>query len=206
MTTIFQFLYISSFVTPVLAPFLYKSRRPSMIAFYRRMTFSFSFRRLYTLMFTLYLVAFHFYHLSVYRQPQWLFPSTILVMLMYSPRISERMFHFMQDKLALLAFCLMGMLCMLFPQFLPLGFTLLIIAVASVFFPSIHLRDSLLKEDARADFLNGAPDSVAGRYFRWSSQESGLSDYCTVSHKTDSCFNRKCPDVIEDAEVIEYMD
>ncbi len=206
MTTIFQFLYFSSFVTPVLAPFLYKSRRPSMIAFYRRMTFSFSFRRLYTLMFTLYLVAFHFYHLSVYRQPQWLFPSTILVMLMYSPRISERMFHFMQDKQTLSAFCLPGILCMFFPQFLPLGFTVLVIAVAAVFFPSTHLRDSLLREDVRMDFLNGTPETVAGRYFRWSSLESVLSDSDTANCKTNSRFNRKSPDVIEDVEVIEYTD
>lgn len=206
MTTIFQFLYFSSFVTPVLAPFLYRSRRPSMIAFYRRMAFSFGFRRLYTLMLTLYLVAFHFYHLSVYRQPQCLLPSTILVMLMYSPRICERMFHFMQDRLTLSAFCLLGILCMLFPQFLPLGFTLLVIVVAAVFFPSTHLRDSLLKEDVRMDFLNGTPETVAGRYFRWSSLESVLSDGCTANCKTASRFNRKCPDVIEDAEVIEYTD
>ncbi|MCM1511106.1 MAG: hypothetical protein NC116_10385 [Clostridium sp.] len=206
MTTIFLFLYVSSFVTPVLAPFLYRSRRPSMIAFYRRMTFSFGFRRLYTLMLTLYLVAFHFYHLSIYRQPQWLLPSTVLVILMYSPRISERMFHFMQDRQTLPAFCLQGMFCLFFPQFLPLGFTVLVIAVAAVFFPSTHLRDSLLREDVRMDFLNGTPETVAGRYFRWSSLESVLSDGCTANFKTNSRLNRKCPDVIEDAEVIEYTD
>lgn len=206
MTTIFHFLYSSSFVTPVLAPLLYRSRRPSMIAFYRRMAFSYGFRRLYTLMVTLYLVVFHFYHLSVYKQPQWLLPSTILVTLMYSPHISGRMFLFMQDRLTLLAVCLTGMLCMLFPQFLPLGFTILVVAVAAVFFPSSHLRDSLLREDARMDFLKGTPESVARRYFRWSLQESGQSDGFPTGRRNDSGFARKCPDMIEDAEVIEYMD
>lgn len=177
-----------------------------MIAFYRRMAFSYGFRRLYTLMVTLYLVAFHFYHLSVYKQPQWLLPSTILVTLMYSPHISGRMFLFMQDRLTLLAFCLTGMFCMLFPQFLPLGFTILVVAVAAVFFPSSHLRDSLLREDARMDFLKGTPESVARRYFRWSLQESGQSDGFPTGRRNDSGFARKRPDMIEDAEVIEYTD
>lgn len=206
MTTIFQILYFSSLVTPALAPFLYRSRRPPMIAFYRKMTFNYGFRRLYALMLTLYLVAFHFYHLSVYRQPQWLLPSTILVMLMYSPHISERMFHFMQDRLTLLAFCLMGMLCMLFPQFLPLGFTILVVAVAAVFFPSSHLRDSLLKEDVRMDFLKGTPESAVRRYFRWSLQESGQSDGFPTGRRNDSGIARKSPGMIEDAEGIECTD
>jgi len=116
------------------------------------------------------------------------------------------MFLFMQDRLTLLAVCLTGMLCMLFPQFLPLGFTILVVAVAAVFFPSSHLRDSLLREDARMDFLKGTPESVARRYFRWSLQESGQSDGFPTGRRNDSGFARKCPDMIEDAEVIEYMD
>ena len=98
MNTLFSILYLSSFVTPALAPLLYRNRRPSMTAFYRDMTMRVTFRRLYTRLLTLYLITFHFYHLSVFGHPLWLLPSTVITAMLFFPRLCVRILHYLQHR------------------------------------------------------------------------------------------------------------
>jgi ABC-type enterobactin transport system permease subunit len=140
---VFKILYFASFLLPMLAWLLYKSRRPAVRYFLRSMELRYSFRKIYTLMVLLFLIGFHFYHLSVFHHSLCLLPSSILVFMMYSHRRCERLFHYLQEPRTMLAVCVTGVLCMMSASFLPMGFTLIVAAEASAFYPDrAACRDS----------------------------------------------------------------
>ena len=235
MNLAIQILYLSSFITPLLAPLLYKCKRPKMVDFYRRMSLSSSFRSLYTLMVTLYLLAFHFYHLSIYNHPTWLIPSTILTLLTYSHSFCEQVFNLIQNKRTLLGVTFAAIVCMLFPMFMPLGFTMIVLAVAAVFYPSRLHRTELITIAQKRDLWKNDTQEAIFRYFRWDLMEGFVkavevdSDEATeakdepmVEQMTDviplvayldsldeMMHHRKPtfhPDAIEDAEYTEIKD
>jgi hypothetical protein len=183
MTLLLQLLYFASFLTPLLAPFFYKCERTSMLTFYRRMTVSPSFRKLYTLVLTLYLLAFHFYHLSLYNHPSWLIPSTLMTLLTYSHSFCEHVFNLMQHKRAMLGCVTAAVLCLLIPAFLPLGFTTLVLAVAAVFYPSHLLRDEVASIADKRRLWHEDPDIAIFKYFRWDLMEgSDVQKTCCMAN------------------------
>lgn len=193
MNLLMQILYLSSFITPILAPFLYKSKRPVMIDLYRRMTVSKSFRKLYSHVLTLYLLAFHFYYLSLFNHPSWLIPSTILTMLTYSHTFCEKIFNLIQNKRVLLVCVTAAILCLLVPAFLPLGFTVLVISVAAMFYPSHLLRNELSSIAEKRQMWLDNPDAAVLKYFRWDLMEG-------------NCIRRKRPMVVEEIlPIIEQL-
>ena len=66
-----KILYSLLLPTFLVVPFLYRNRRPAMLCFYCDMAMSFAFRKVYTRMLLLFLLAFHFYH------PEPLRPHTV---------------------------------------------------------------------------------------------------------------------------------
>lgn len=167
MNTLFSILYLSSFVTPALAPLLYRNRRPSMTAFYRDMTMRGTFRRLYTRLLTLYLITFHFYHLSVFGHPLWLLPSTVITAMLFFPRLCVRILHYLQHRRALVTVCCISFLCLPIPELLPLGFTLLVTSLAAVFFPCRQLLSEMNDPDLRTSFIDSSDEAVTDKYFQW---------------------------------------
>lgn len=167
MNTLFSILYLSSFVTPALAPMLYRNLRPSMTAFYRDMTMRGTFRRLYIRLLTLYLITFHFYHLSVFGHPFWLLPSTVITAMLFFPRLCVRILHHLQHRRTLVTVCCISFLCLPVAELLPLGFTMLVISLAAVFFPCRQLLSGMNDPDLRESFLDSSDEAVTDKYFQW---------------------------------------
>ncbi len=222
MNILIQFFYLSSFITPILAPFLYKSKRPAMIDLYCRMTVSASFRKVYSHVLTLYLLAFHFYYLSLYNHPSWLIPSTILTMATYDHSYCEKIFNILQTKRTLLVSVTTAILCLIVPAFLPLGYTILTISIAAVFYPSHLLRNELSTIAEKRQMWLDNPDDAVFKYFRWDLMEENKLDkqepaetevdtlpiikQLDALDQDEDChyqFLKYNPDAIEDAEYVD---
>jgi hypothetical protein len=134
-------LYITFLISPIAFMPLYRSKILAEIGFYRRMVLSTSYRKLFTLVIALWLMAFHFLHVSIFNEPTWLLPSTILAMAINSFRFCERMFYFMQNRLVILWISLIAIACFFIPFFLPMGFTLIILTMAALFYTSHRIRE-----------------------------------------------------------------
>jgi len=130
--------------TFLVAPFLYKSDRPSMVLFYRRMLGLYSMRRLYTLSLFLMLIAFHFYHLTIFKNHYDVIPSTALCFVLLSHRLCERTFHLLQHRRTLWAGMIVATVCLFVPHFYTLGVTLAAVLVAATFYPTKRARDRML--------------------------------------------------------------
>ena len=93
-------LYLLFLLTFLVLPFFYhrKKSKPSMTKFYLRMAFSHNFRKCYRLVLLSALLMFHFYHLSLFKLPLELAPSSVVCLLLFSHRISERVFRFLQQE------------------------------------------------------------------------------------------------------------
>lgn len=205
MNLIFQLLYLSSFVTPMLAPILYRNKRPSMIAFYCNMATRFTFRKLFIRMLTLYLITFHFYHLSVYGKTLCLLPSTIITgLLFFSGFCNKLLYRLHRRRLLVTAYCI-GFLALPIPDLLPLGFTLIVIGIASVFYPSQQLTESMYDFDSREAFVNGSDNEIVNPYFSWPEWDS-ISGCKSTSIGKTKLIKDRCADAIEDAEVIEFIE
>lgn len=205
MNLIFQLLYLSSFVTPMLAPILYRNQRPSMIAFYCNMATRFTFRKLFIRMLTLYLITFHFYHLSVYSNPLCLLPSTVITGLLFFSGFCDSLLRRLHRRRLLVTLFCIGFLALPIPELLPLGFTLLVIGIASIFYPSRQLTDSMFDFDNREAFVNGSDNEIVNRYFSWPGWNS-VSGCESISMEKTRLTKDRCADAIEDAEVIEFIE
>jgi hypothetical protein len=189
-TVFIQFFYLTSFITPMLAPFFYKCKNPVIVDLFRRMTVQPNFRKLYMRLLTLYLLAFHFYHLTLFNHPTWLIPSTFLTLLTYYHFSCEKMFNLIQNQRVFLGCLTFAVLCMIVPAFLPLGFTILMISVAAVFYPSKLLRNAVMTIAEKRQLWWDYPEDAVLKYFRWDLMENV---------DTNKVYNFH-PDAIEDAE------
>lgn len=205
MNLIFQLLYLSSFVTPILAPVLYRNMRPSLVDFYRNMATRYTFRKLFIRMLTLYLITFHFYHLSVYGNALCLLPSTVITGLLFFSGFCDKLLCRLHRRRMLITLFCIGFLALPIPELLPLGFTLLVIGIASVFYPSQHLTESMYDFNRREAFVNGSANEIVNRYFNWPEWNcvSGCNSTSMVKTKL---IKDRCADVIEDAKVIEFIE
>lgn len=205
MNLIFQLLYLSSFVTPMLAPILYRNKRPSMIAFYCNMATRFSFRNLFIRMLTLYLITFHFYHLSVYGNALCLLPSTIITGLLFFSGFCDKLLHRLhRGRLLVTLFCI-GFLALPIPELLPLGFTLIVIGIASVFYPSRQLTEAMYDFDSREAFVNVPDNEIVNQYFSWP-EWNGVAGCKSASMGKTKFIKDRCADAIEEAEVLEFIE
>ena len=93
-----KILYSLLLPTFLVVPFLYRNKRPAMLDFYCNMAMSFAFRKVYTRMLLLFLLAFHFYHLTIFRNYYDLIPSSMLCFAMFSHPLCERCIYFLQER------------------------------------------------------------------------------------------------------------
>ena len=108
-----------------------------MTKFCLRMAFSHNFRKCYRLVLLSALLMFHFYHLSLFKLPLELAPSSVVCLLLFSHRVSERAFRFLQQERTLLGVALFSIVCLFAPHFLPLGVTTGALIFGAAFFTLI---------------------------------------------------------------------
>lgn len=193
-----KILYSLMFPTFLVVPLLYKNKRPAMLVFYRNMAMSFAFRKVYTKMLLLFLLAFHFYHLTIFQNHYDLIPSSVLCFAMFSHSLCERFIYFLQDCRVLWVGMVLSLTCLFIPHFMPLGFSIGVLLCGTVFYPSRLLRDLMLltecayRPDCYEDLLE-----LSELYFRW--DESGNSMLQESERERKHVFNEE----IEDAEFEE---
>ena len=193
-----KILYSLMFPTFLVVPFLYKNKRPAMLDFYRNMAMSFAYRKVYTRMLLLFLLTFHFYHLTIFQNHYDLIPSSVLCFAMFSHNLCERFIYFLQEKRVLWTGMVLSLTCLFIPHFMPLGFSIGVLLCGAVFYPSRLIRNILLqpewahRPDCHKDLLE-----ISELYFRWN--ESGNSALQESERERRHVFN----DEIEDAEFEE---
>jgi hypothetical protein len=200
-----QYLYLLSFIIPPIVACFYKCKFKILQSFARRMTLSFHFRALYAYLMTLYLLAFHFWHLTVMHRPYCLLPSTVLIiMLTCSVDLSERIFRFLQHNHTFIAVCFAGLFGSLVPELLPLCYTMIVLAVAAMFYPSRYIMDDFNK----IALWKSSPDAAYEKYFRWHPNEVKSEVKPEVDVKILDIiqrFNKSkiSPNAIEDADYVD---
>lgn len=193
-----KILYSLLLLTFLVVPFFYKSKRPAMLDFYCKMAMSFAFRKVYTRMLLLFLLAFHFYHLTIFRNHYDLIPSSVLCFAMFSHSLCERCIYFLQERRVLWTGMVLSLACLFIPHFIPLGVSIGVLLCGTVFYPSRMLRDILsvaemMKRPESRDDL----EEIADRYFCWGNSKSNWQQKSMRGRK------HLPNDEIEDTEFVE---
>lgn len=157
-------LYMLYTLAYAVLPFLYKCRRPAMLQFYLRMTWSRSFRRCYSLGMLASLMVFHFYHLNVFGSVHELAFSSLVCLALYSHRNTERAFNFLQRKHCLYWAAMAATVLLFVPHTLPLGITVATVVFGAVFYPSQVARNT--SPEKLEDYLE-LSQSIVDTYYRW---------------------------------------
>ena len=161
-------LYLLFLLTFLVLPFFYyrKRSKPSMTKFCLRMAFSHNFRKCYRLVLLSALLMFHFSQLSLFKLPLELAPSSVVCLLLFSHRVSERAFRFLQQERTLLGVALFSIVCLFAPHFLPLGVTTGALIFGAAFYPSLSVCRMVKKPSLRQAFLEN-PKSIIPHYRNW---------------------------------------
>lgn len=145
-------------------PFLYKSKRPAMLQFYLRMTWSRSFRKCYSLGMLATLMVFHFYHLNVFGNVYELACLSLVCVALYSHKNTERAFDFLQRKRCFFWVAMAAMILIFVPHTLSLGITVATVVFGAVFYPPQTVRAA--PSDKLKEYLE-SPHSIVEDYYRW---------------------------------------
>lgn len=193
-----KILYSLMLPTFLVVPFLYKNKRPAMLDFYYNMAMSFAFRKMYTRMLLLFLLAFHFYHLTIFRNHYDLIPSSVLCFAMFSHNLCERCIYFLHERRILWTGMVLTLTCLFIPHFMPLGVSIGVLLCGTVFYPSRLLRSKLLlPEWSHRPESNDDLMEISELYFRWNKSADGGRQIPVSKQK--HLFN----DGIEDAEFVD---
>ena len=193
-----KILYSLLLPTFLVVPFLYKSKRPAMLDFYCNMAMSFAFRKVYTRMLLLFLLAFHFYHLAIFQAHYDLIPSSVLCFVLFSHNLCERCIYFLQECRVLWAGMVLSLACLFIPHFMTLGVSIGVLLCGTVFYPSRMLRDILfVAEMTKRPENRNDLEEIADWYFCWGNSKSGRQ------HKFMRGRKHLPNDGIEDAEFVE---
>lgn len=161
LITILYMLYTLAYAV---LPFLYKGKRPAMLQFYLRMTWSHSFRKCYSLGMLATLMVFHFYHLNVFGNVYELALSSLVCLSLYSHKNAERVFDFLQRKHRLFWAAMVAIILLFVPHTLPLGITVATVVFGAVFYLPQAVRAA--SSDKLKEYLE-SPHSLVADYHKW---------------------------------------
>lgn len=117
----------------------------------------------------------------------------------------DKLLHRLHRRRLLVTLFCIGFLALPIPELLPLGFTMIVIGISSVLYPSRELIESMYDFDIRKAFVNGSDNEIVSQYFSWPEWENVSGCKSSTIGKTKLIKDR-CADVIEDAEVLEFIE
>lgn len=160
-----MFLHFYPAIVTMLSIFFYRRNTPKMQKFYRRMTFSLSARKLFVSLLMLMMLSFNFCYLHSHGVNWALGLGTVLCLSMFSFRITEHSFFWLQTRLGLgLGFIAM-LTCVVEPTIWPLSMNLYIFSIGSVFYPSEGLMRQLKSPETFSRYSVSADSTLISGYY-----------------------------------------
>ena len=116
-----------------------------MTAFYHRMASSEKARKFYMLVLLFMLLLFHWLHYAVMEDAVALVPSTVVTLCLFSYTLTDRIFNIMKRymKTSAVLFVFTALVTLYWQALYPSVVTLGFILHASIFYPSVHIREEL---------------------------------------------------------------
>ena len=116
-----------------------------MTAFYHRMASSEKARKFYMLVLLFMLLLFHWLHYAVMEDAVALVPSTVVTLCLFSYTLTDRIFNIMKRymKTSAVLFVLTALVTLYWQALYPSVVTLGFILHASIFYPSVQVREEL---------------------------------------------------------------
>lgn len=160
-----MFLHFYPAIVSMLSIFFYRRDTSNMQKFYRRMTFSLSARKLFVSLLMLMMLSFNFCYLHSYGINWALGLGTVLCLSMFSFRLTERGFFWLQTRLGIgLGFIAM-LTCVVEPTIWPLSMNLYIFSIGSVFYPSERLMQQMKSPEAFSRYSASADSTFISGYY-----------------------------------------
>lgn len=153
-------------IATMLSMYFYKRDSPCMQSFYRRMTFSQSARKLFVLLTMLAMLIFNFCYLQSFGFSVALGASTLLCLSMFSFRITERGFFWLQGRLGIALVFTAMLTCAIKHPIWPLSMNLYLFTIGSVFYPSEDLMRQLRSPVSFSKFSANPATVLSGYYSR----------------------------------------
>lgn len=150
----------------MLSMYCYRRDCSWMQKFYRRMTFSISARKLFVLTLLMLTLIFNFLYLQAYGVSWIVGAGSMLCLVMFSFRLAERGFFWLQKRLGIgIAFIAM-LSCVILPDIWPLSLNLYIFTIGSVFYPSRLLIRKLEDPEIFTKLVSNPATVIEGYYSR----------------------------------------
>lgn len=144
---------------------LYKSRRPFMAKFYRRMLDSESARRFYTQVLLIVLLLFHYVYARCNSEDFGIVLSTVVCATLYSFRRADRWLRRLHDERRTFVYAaLLAVIIAAVPHLFTLGVTAGYLLLAALFHPSGRALSEWADEETRPD-CREHPESLSDFYY-----------------------------------------
>ncbi len=144
---------------------LYKSKRPFMAKFYRRMLESESARKLYAQVLLIVLLLFHYVYAGGSPADFGIVFSTIVCATLYSFHRADRWLRRLHDERKTFVYAaLLTVIIAAVPHLFTIGVTVGYLLLAALFYPSGRALSEWADENTRPDWRNH-PESLADFYY-----------------------------------------
>ena len=179
-----------------------------MLAFYDSMIWRKSARRFYTLTFFLFLIAFHFYYLTIFKNHYDVIPSTALCYVLLSHKMFEKIIRFLQNPQIYFCAMMFSVACLFIPHVFTLGVSFGVIMIATVFYPA-KWWENQLDDTIWLDKIYFIDNTLNRFYFSWHGPERTQADKDNHEEEFDTVIaesveNPRLPFVNTDIEDVEY--
>lgn len=179
-----------------------------MLAFYDNMIWRKSARKFYTLTFTLFLIAFHFYYLTIFENHYDVIPSTALCYVLLSHKMFERIIRFLQNPQIYFCALMITVASLFISHLFALGVSFGIIMLATVFYPAKWWKNKL-NDYTWIDKVYFSDHTLNRIYFEWKepTRENNVEDIIDSKIETliaEDVEQPLLPFVNTDVEDVDY--
>lgn len=158
-------IYFYPAIISLVGRFCYKRDSERMQKFYRRMSLSYSARRLFANTLLMLMLIFNFWYLHVFGVDKVFCIATVLCGVLFSFSTAERIIYRLQTAGGLfLAFTAM-LACVVIPQTWPIAMCLYILTVGSFFYPSKKLMRRLASPKSFTELAASSDRAVIEDYY-----------------------------------------
>ena len=158
-------IYFYPAITSLVGAYCYKRDSRRMQKFYRRMSLSYSARRLFANGLLLLMLIFNFWYLHAFGVDKMFCIATVMCGVMFSFRTAERVIYRLQTAEGLaLAFTAM-LACVVIPHIWPVAMCIYILTVGSFFYPSKKLMSKLSSPKQFTELAVSSDNAVIEDYY-----------------------------------------